>query len=112
MIGVSISKSFVMFLGFIISIIGISKIYNPIIAMRKWGANLLLVCVLVSFSLTKILDNFFLSQEKNTIILVTLILVLIAIIIVSYVSVLLTKHQQRKDIKKIFIRILNIKFIK
>lgn len=107
-IGFSISKSFVMFLGFIISIIGISKIYNPIITMKKWGANLLVVCVLISFSLPRILDKFFLSQEKNTLSLVTLFLVLIAIIVVSYVSILLTKQQQRKDLKKILIRILNV----
>lgn len=112
LIAVSISKSFTIFIGFIISMIGIHQIYNPLLVMQKWFINLLVVCVLIYFSFQIIFDNFFLSQEKSTISLITLILVLIAVIVVSYVSLILTKQQQRKDLKTIFTRILNFKFIK
>ena len=101
-VGISISKSLAMFLGFVISMIGISQFYNPIKIIKKWFVNLLILCLLISFAFPLILDVFFISKEKSTINLVMLMLFSGVIIIASYASMLLTKKQQRDDIKNMW----------
>ena len=91
-----------MFLGFVISMIGISQFYNPIKIIKKWFVNLLILCLLISFAFPLILDVFFISKEKSTINLVMLMLFSGVIIIASYASMLLTKKQQRDDIKNMW----------
>ena len=109
LLGIAISKSFAMFLGFLISMVGISQIYNPIIAIKKWFFNLLIMCLLISFGFTLILDNFFISQEKSSADLVILMFTSGFIIVISYFLVLVSKKKQRNDLKQIYQMIL-IKF--
>lgn len=109
LVGLAIAKSIAMFSGLVISIVGISKIYNPLILIRKWSINLLLLSMLIIYLVNVILLNLFTDQFKSTANLVLLVLIMGMVIIVSYVLILLTKKEQRQDImwikNKVFSRL-------
>ena len=98
-LGIAISKSFAMFIGFIISIIGLSEIYNPMKIIKKWFLNLLIISALIILFLPFILERVFSKLEKNSIDLTLLILMLGTLILASYLMILLTKKKQRNDLK-------------
>ena len=102
LLAIAISKSLSMFLGFLISMVGISHIYNPIIAFKKWFINSSIMCWIISYIFPLILNNLFISQEKNSISLVILLFTLAVVILISYFLLLLTKQQQRNDLKSIW----------
>ena len=101
LVGISISKSFTMLIGFIICFIGVSRIYNPLLSIKKWFINLLIMITFTSFLISHILDVFFISQEKSTTNLVLLFLMLACVVVVSYLVLLLTMREQRMDLKVI-----------
>ena len=97
LVGISIAKTFTMFSGFIISSIGISKIYNPLKSIKKWGINLLLFGALIIYFFNLILINFFSDQQKSTENLILLVLTMFIVILLSYLTLLLTKKKQIED---------------
>ena len=99
------SKSMGMLAGFIISIVGLYSIINPIKLMIKWILNLAFISGLLTFILPKLLDMIFKVQTKNTNQLFLLVSLLGGIIGLSYFLILLTKKQQRNDLKIIFDKI-------
>lgn len=99
--GIALSKSIAMFTGFIISIIGISSLVNPLKIIRKWIVNLLVVSGLLIVFLPDFLNLVFNYQNKSALDLVELIIILAGIIGVSYLGILITKQQQRKELSKI-----------
>ena len=101
LLGIAISKSLAMCCGFFIYMIGISRIYKPMIAFKKWFINLSIMCLFISYVFPLILNNFFISQEKSTMNLVILLLISGVIIVLSYFLLLLTKQQQRKDLRAV-----------
>lgn len=101
----ALSKSMAMLAGFILSIIGLSSIINPMKIMSKWILNLFLVSVFLVFLLPNLLATIFKVQYKNSIQLALLVSLLGAVIGLFYFLILLTKKQQRSDLKLIFIKI-------
>ena len=108
LLGIVISKFIAVFIGFLISMVGISQIYNPIISFKKWFINLSIMCLFISYVFPLIINNFFISQEKSSLNLVILLITLAVIIVLSYFLLLLTKQQQRNDLKYIWNYICSI----
>lgn len=100
----AISKSVAMLAGFILSIIGLYTIINPLKIMSKWTLNLLLVSGFIIFFLPILLKSIFEVQNKNIIQLTLLVSLLGGIIVLFYLLILLTKKHQRRDIKTIFLK--------
>jgi hypothetical protein len=101
----AISKSITMFVVFIISFIGLSRIISPMKCMSKWGINLFFMSCLLIYLVPKILTSFFDLQEKNSTQLALLVLVLIAIVGISYFLILLTKKQLRSDVQIVYCKL-------
>lgn len=101
----AISKSVAMLAGFILSIIGLYSIIDPIKLMSKWILSLIVVSCFQILFLPNLLTIFFKVQEKNSFQLALLVSFLGGIIGLSYLLVLSTHKQQRSDIKAIFINI-------
>ena len=109
------AKTLTMFSGFIISSIGISKIYNPLISIKKWGINLLLFGALIIYSFNLILINFFSDEQKSTVNLMLLVLAMFVVILLSYVTLLLTKKKQIQDfvyLKSILTRVIKANILR
>ncbi|MHB1105264.1 MAG: MATE family efflux transporter [Lutibacter sp.] len=98
-LGISIAKSFGMFIGFIISIIGLSDIYNPIKIIKKWFLNLLILSAIIILLLPFVLENVFSKLEKNSVDLMLLLFILGILTVASYLLILITKRNQRNDLK-------------
>jgi len=94
-----------MFISFIISVIGITALVNPIPIISKWLLNLSVLYIVLILLLPKFLDYIFTYQDKNTSELASLFSVLGILVVLSYSLLLLTKKQQRQDIKFIFNKI-------
>lgn len=101
----ALSKSFAMLAGFILSLIGLFAIINPMKLMSKWVLNLLGTSSFIIFLLPNLLATIFTVQNKSSIKLFLLVLLLGAIIGLFYFLIVLTKKQQRSDLKIIFIKI-------
>jgi O-antigen/teichoic acid export membrane protein len=101
----ALSKLIAMFAGFILSIIGLFSIMNPIKLMSKWILYLMIVSGILSFLLPNLLRSIFDVQNKNSIQLALLVSLLGGIIGLSYFSVILTQQQQRSDLRNIFIKL-------
>jgi len=97
----ALSKSLAMLAGFILSIVGLSSIINPIKLMSKWIKHLMFSSGLLLLFLPYFLTNIFKVQDRNSIHLVSLILLLGSVIGFNYFIILLTKQKQRRDIKMI-----------
>ena len=110
-LGISISKSISIFVGFIISAIGLSDIYNPLKAIKKWSVNLLIFSGLIIYYLPIGLNRVFTTIEKSSFNLGLLMFIVAILIIVSYFLLLVLKKNQRNDLKQIYQMIL-IKFSK
>ena len=110
-LGISISKSIAMFAGFVISIIGLSDIYNPLKAMKKWSVNLLIFSGLIIYYLPIGLNRVFTTLEKSSFNLGLLMFIVAILIIVSYFLLLVLKKKQRNDLKQAYQMTL-IKFSK
>lgn len=108
-LGISISKTIAMFVGFIISIFGLFDIINPIKIIKKWMIGLLMLSGLIIYFLPIMLNRFFLSQEKSSLNLGVLMFIVAVLILFSYFSLLLSKKKQRDDLKQIYHSIL-VKF--
>lgn len=108
--GIAISKFLAMSGGFVISIVGISKITNPTKFFRKWSIQLLIICLIINYTFSLFLKTTFVDNSKSTMNLVFLLLTMLFTILISYILVLLSKKQQRKDLKIILNSIRNIKF--
>lgn len=102
----ALSKSAAMFAGFIISIIGLSSILNPLKLMGKWILNLVIISGVLIYFMPYLLSSIFYVQNKNSFQLVLLVSLLGGIIGLSYLLILLTKQQQRSDMKSIFNKII------
>ena len=101
----ALSKSMAMLAGFILSIIGLSSIINPMKIMSKWVLNLFLASGFLVFLLPNLLATIFKVQYKNSIQLALLVSLLGAVIGLFYFLILLTKKQQRSDLKIILIKL-------
>lgn len=101
----ALSKSLAMFISFIVSIIGLRALVNPISIMSKWFLNLSVLYVALILLLPKLLDYLFTYPDKNTMQLASLLSVLGILVVLSYCLVLITKKQQRQDIRFIFNKI-------
>ena len=101
-LGISISKSLAMFAGFVISIIGLSEICNPLRIIKKWFINLVIFSFLIIYFSPKLINILFLNFDKSYYNLVFLILIIALLIIVSYFLLLVSKKKQRNDLKKIY----------
>lgn len=110
-LGISISKLIAMFSGFVISYIGLLKIYNPARIIKKWFLNTLILSSFIIFFLPVLLNKIFPVFEKNSINLVILIFIVTVLIISSYFFLLILKKKQRNDLKKIF-KIIRFKYSK
>lgn len=108
-VGIAISKSIAMFIGFIISIIGVSSIAEPFQIFKKWLMGLIVLSSLLILFLPNVLLMIFPNQGKNTAQLVLLISFLGGVILISYLIILLTKAKQRRAIKNILNQLLKIK---
>ena len=106
-LGISISKSIAIFFGFVISYIGLLKIYNPARIIKKWFVNTLILSCLIIHFLPVLLNKIFPVFEKNLINLILLIFIVALLTISSYFILLILKKKQRNDLKKIF-KIINI----
>ena len=111
LLGISISKSLAMCAGFIISVIGLSDIYNPLKAIKKWIVSLLVYSGLIIYFLPIGINMIFSTFEKSSFNLLVLILIMTLLIVVSYFLVLVSKKKQRNDLKQAYQMIL-IKFSK
>lgn len=98
-LGVSISKSFGMFIGLVISIVGLSDIYNPMKIIKKWFINLLIISTAIILLLPFILESVFSKLQKNSIDLMVLLFMLGTLTVASYLLILITKKNQRNDLK-------------
>lgn len=101
----ALSKSVAMLGGFILSIIGLYSIINPMKLMSKWILRLMFVSGFLIFFLPNLLTSIFINQDKNPIQLSLLVSFLGGIIVLSYLLILATHKQQRSEIKAIFINI-------
>tara|TARA_B110001469_G_scaffold55445_1_gene53499 strand:- start:237 stop:1778 length:1542 start_codon:yes stop_codon:yes gene_type:complete len=110
LVGIAMSKFLAMSGGFIISIFGISKITTPMKFFRKWSIQLLTICLIINYTFSLFLKTTFVDNSKSTMNLVFLLLTMLFTILISYILVLLSKKQQRKDLKIILNSIRNIKF--
>jgi O-antigen/teichoic acid export membrane protein len=102
-LGVAISKSMTMFIAFIIYYIAIKKVYNPITLMKKWSISLLIICSIIGFLLPYLFNIIFISQEKSSINLFLLFALIITIIVVSYLLLILSKKEDRKEISDLIV---------
>jgi len=102
---IAFSKSFALFVGFIISIIGIFSLLNPIKIIGKWVINLLILSGLLIYTLPEFLNSIFPAPGKSTSQLLLLFALLGSVVLLSYLGVLLTKKQQRKDIVLIITKV-------
>lgn len=98
----ALSKSVAMFAGFILSIVGLSSIINPMKIMSKWILHLIFISGILIFFLPNLLPIIFKDLNKNSIQLALLVALLGVIIGLSYFLIILTQQQQRSDLKKIF----------
>ena len=110
-LGISISKTFAMFVGFILSTIGLSEIYNPIKIIKKWFFSVSIVSILIVYLLPPFLNLFFNHLKESSKDLMLLIFIAGTLILISYLSVLLTKKEQRKNLK-LGLNLLKIKLFK
>ena len=110
-LGISISKSLAIFAGFIISIIGLSDIYNPLNVIKKWSVNLLIFSGLIIYYLPIGLNIVFTTLEKSSFNLVFLIFIVAILIIVLYFVLLILKKKQRNDLKLIY-QMICVKLLK
>lgn len=101
LLGISIAKSFTMFIAFIIYYFAIIKIYNPIISLKKWFVKLSICCFLISVLVPYLLNTFFISQEKSTINLLLLLIMISMIIIIPYLFLILSNEEERIEISKL-----------
>jgi len=100
-IGISafaLSKSISMFVGFVVAVIGLYNIVDPIKLMRKWIINLLAGSGILIIFLPIILIAIFNIPNKNSGLLALLISFLAIVIGLSYLIILLTKREQRSEI--------------
>ncbi len=104
-VGFAISKSFVLFISFVISLVGISSVIKPIKIIGKWIIIVSVFSGIIILILPKTLNLLFPDPQKNAVQLVLLIFVLGIVIIFSYFVIILTKRQQRSDMKIIFNKI-------
>jgi len=106
---IALSKSLALLAGFVVSMIGISSLINPVKVMKPWLIRILLFSGLLILTLPRFLNSVFgPSQSKSTVHLLLLVSILGGIIILSYVAILLSKKRQRLDlaiiINKIYVR--------
>jgi O-antigen/teichoic acid export membrane protein len=97
----ALSKSIALLAAFIISIKGLSLIIAPMKIMGKWIINLVIISSVLILFLPNLLNFLYKNPVKNSTQLVSLILILGIIIGLSYLVILLTKEQQRNDLKVI-----------
>ena len=108
-LGIAISKSLAMFASSIISIIGLSEIYNPLKVIKKWIVSLLVYSGLIIYFLPIVINRIFSTFEKSSFNLAVLLFIVALLIVVSYFLILVSKKKQRNDLKQIYQMIL-IKF--
>ena len=101
-LGISISKSVAMFSGFVISLIGLFDIYNPLKIIKKWVLNIFIFSASIIYFLPKAINKIFPVLEKNSFNLLFLIFTVAILILLSYFLLLLLKKKQRNDLKKIY----------
>jgi O-antigen/teichoic acid export membrane protein len=101
----ALSKSFAMLACFILSIIGLSTIINPLRLMSKWVLSLIILSTFLIYLLPNLLATIFTIQNKSSVKLLILVSFLGAVIGLLYFLIVLMKKQQRSDLKIIFIKI-------
>ena len=99
-----------MFGSFIISWIGIFKIYNPFKIIKTWFISLGIISLLIIYFLPKLLNYLFIGQLKDSFELLLLVLFSGFFIILNYIMILLSKKKERMNLKKIVLYIKNFKF--
>lgn len=97
-IGISLSKTLTMLIAAIIYFFGIRNIYNPILSIKKWTLTLSITCVFISFLVPFLLDTFFISQEKSSLSLIFLLIVIGAIILGAYTLLIFSNKDDRNQI--------------
>ncbi|NQU34604.1 MAG: hypothetical protein HQ521_15345 [Bacteroidetes bacterium] len=102
----ALSKSAAMFAGFIISILGLATIVNPIKLMSKWILALIVASGFLIYIIPIALTEIFKVQNKNSFLLAILVLLLGGTLGLSYFLILLTKKQQRSEMKLNFNKII------
>ena len=73
-----------MSIGFVISVIGLSDIYNPFKTIKKWTVNLLILSGLIIYFLPIALNSIFSTFEKNSFNLGFLMFIVAILILFSY----------------------------
>jgi O-antigen/teichoic acid export membrane protein len=101
-VGIAMSKTIAMFIGFIISTIGISSIINPMRIIRKWFFPTLALSSCIFFLLREILPALFSIHYKSSGQLVILILLLVSVILIGYFILLMAHEKQRKELILLF----------
>tara|TARA_B100001175_G_C19484636_1_gene629056 strand:+ start:412 stop:1962 length:1551 start_codon:yes stop_codon:yes gene_type:complete len=100
-LGVSISKTLTMFIGFIIYFVGLKSFYNPFISIKKTYLELIIISFVLIFLVPYILETLFASNVKSTINLILLLITLFIIIIFSYLIILFSNKEMKRDFKVI-----------
>jgi len=98
-LGVSISKTLTMFIGFIIYFVGLKSFYNPFLSIKKTYMELIIISIALIFLIPYILETLFISNVKSTVSLIFLLLTLMTIIILSYLIILLINKDMNRDLK-------------
>lgn len=101
----ALSKSVAMLAGFILSIVGLSSIINPIKIISKWILSLIFISGILIFFLPNILSIIFKDLNKDPIQLALLVALLGVIIGLSYFLILMTKQHTRSDLRIIYNKI-------
>ena len=106
---IALSKSLALLAGFLVSMIGISSLINPVKLMKAWLIRILIFSGLLILTLPRFLNTVFGTyQSKSTLQLILLVSVLGGVIMVSYLVILLTRKKQRNDLaiilNKLYIR--------
>lgn len=94
----ALSKSIAMFAAFIISMIGISTLLNPLIILKKWIFSLILISSLITLILPNLLNFLFTYEHKSTVHLLLLMLLLGIFIILSYIATIISIKKIRKEL--------------
>jgi O-antigen/teichoic acid export membrane protein len=104
--GIAVSKSLAMLVCFIISVIGLFEVFNPLRLIKKWIFNLVILCSFLIYVFPVVLENIFINQVKSSKNLLILIFISGSIIIISYILILLTKQEQRRDLRIVWLKLI------
>jgi len=98
MIGVAISKTLAIFIGFLICLWGISSSINPLLIFKKWFFRIAFTLIILSPLIINSLLSLFSIDNENSLQLISLIILTGFTILILYLSILMTSKKQRMEL--------------